>query len=294
MFNSYKKLYSRTQNQKMKKSLFLLNCLIVFTLNNLIAQQNKIISKKGIVYFSWGYNREAYSNSDIHFKNTNTANYDFVLVDAGAHDKPGFTDGLQKFLSTDLTIPQYNFHIGYLFNNKRKLGIELSWDHLKYVVNDNATMHITGQINGNAIDKDTFVTPDFIHLQHTNGNNYLMLNLVKTRQLYQNKYVTLDLLGKVGAGPLVSYTISTILGDKNEGRFRIHGYVAGVSIATRFSFLKYLFLQPSFQYAFAYYLSTELGKDAVGRATHSFSSYTFMLEGGMKFNFSFKKNNKTI
>lgn len=283
----------------MKNILLLLSILIVFTLNNLIAQQNKITSKKGTAYFSWGYNRESYSNSDIHFKNTNTANYDFVLLDAGAHDKPGFTDGLQQFLSTDLTIPQYNFHIGYLFNNKRKLGIEISWDHLKYVVNDNESMNITGQINGNTIDKDTFVTPDFIHLQHTNGNNYLMLNLVKTRQLYKNKYVTFDLLGKVGAGPLVSFSISTILGDKNEGRFRIHGFVAGTSIATRISFLKYLFLQPYFQYAFANYLSTDLGKDAVGLATHSFSSYTFMLECGMKIDFSFKKtikqfNNKVV
>lgn len=289
MFKSYKKLYSHSQNQKMKKIIILLICLVVFTINNSIAQQNKTTSKKGTAYFSWGYNRESYSNSDIHFKNTTTANYDFVLVNAAAHDKPGFTDGLQQFLSNDLTIPQYNFHIGYLFNNKRKLGIELSWDHLKYVVNDNASMHITGQINGNAIDKDTFVTPDFIHLQHTNGNNYLMLNLVKTQQLYKNKYVTFDLLGKVGIGPLVSYSISTILGDRNEGRFRIHGFVAGASIATRISFLKYLFIQPSFQYAFADYLSTELGKDAVGRATHSFSSYTFMLEGGMKFDVPFEK-----
>jgi hypothetical protein len=273
----------------MKKILFLLNWFIVINLNNSFAQQNKITSKKVTAYFSWGYNRETYSNSNIHFKNTNTANYDFILVNAGAHDKPGFTEGLQKFLSTDLTIPQYNFHVGCLFNNKRKLGIELSWDHLKYVVNDNVTMHVTGQINGNQIDKDTFVTPDFIHLQHTNGNNYLMLNLVKTHKLYKNKYVTFDLLGKVGAGPLVSYSISTILGDRNDGRFRIHGYVAGASLSTRISFLKYLFIQPSFQYAFANYLSTELGKDGIGRATHSFSSYTFMLEGGMKFDVSIEK-----
>mgnify|MGYP000979421963 CR=1 FL=1 len=73
MFKSYKKLYSRTQNQTMKKILFLLICLVFFTLNNSIAQQNKITSKKGTAYFSWGYNRESYSKSDIHFKNTNTA-----------------------------------------------------------------------------------------------------------------------------------------------------------------------------------------------------------------------------
>ncbi len=273
----------------MKKILLVVNCMILFTINSSIAQQTKFIKKKATFYISWGYNREAYSNSDIHFKNTTTDNYDFVLVDAPAHDKPGFTDGLQQFLSNDLTIPQYNFHIGYLFNNKRNLGIELSWDHLKYVVNDNTTMHIKGQIRGNQIDKDTFVSQDFIHLQHTNGNNYLMLNLVKNYPLIKDKYATLDLLAKVGAGPLVSYSISTILGNHNDGRFRIHGYVIGTSIAARIGFLKYLFIQPSFQYAFADYLSTELGADAVGRATHSFSSYTFMVEGGFKVDVPFGK-----
>lgn len=244
------------------------------------AQNNTIFNSKGMFYISWGYNREAYTNSDIHFKNTETDNYDFVLVNAPAHDKAGFNDGLKDFLNNDLTIPQYNLHIGYMFHDNHDLGIELSWDHLKYVVNDNATMHITGQIRGNRIDKDTFVTPDFIHLQHTNGNNYLMLNLVKRRMLYTSKNISLDLSGKVGAGPLVSYSISTILGNHNSGRFRIHGYVIGTSLCSRLSLYKYLFIQPSFQFAFADYLSTELGADAVGRATHYFSSFTFMLEGG--------------
>jgi hypothetical protein len=269
--------------------LFITTFILVF---NSSAQTKSIYNSQGMFYISWGYNRETYSNSDIHFKNTQTANYDFVLENAGAHDKPGFNNGLQEFLKTDLTIPQYNFHFGYMFNNKQDLGIELSWDHLKYVVNDYTTMHIKGQINGNTIDKDTFVTPNFIHLQHTNGNNYLMLNLVKRQRLYINKYVSLDLLGKIGAGPLVSFSISTIMGDNNFGRFRIHGYVVGASACLRMNVLKYLFIQPSFQYAFADYLSTELGADAVGRATHQFSSYTMMLEGGFNLPIDWRKSKK--
>lgn len=270
---------------------YLFIATVAFALN-LSAQTESIYKSQGMFYISWGYNRESYSNSDIHFKNTQTANYDFVLENAGAHDKPGFTSGLQDFLSKDLTIPQYNLHVGYMFNNKRDLGIEVSWDHLKYVVNDNATMHIKGQINGNTIDKDTFVTPNFIHLQHTNGNNYLMVNLVKRRTLYKHKYVSVDLLGKIGVGPLVSYSISTIMGDNNLGRFRIHGYVVGANACVRLNVLKYLFIQPSFQYAFADYMSTELGADAVGRATHQFSSYTLMLEGGFNLPINWPKFKK--
>lgn len=265
--------------------------LILAFISNLAFSQTieppaaKIKRPKGTLYVSWGYNRESYSNSDIRFKNTTTDNYDFVLKNAPAHDKPGFNDGVGKFLSRDLTIPQYNFHIGYLFNDKHNLGIELSWDHLKYVVYDNRTMHITGQIRGQQIDKDTFVTPNFIHLQHTNGNNYLMLNIVKMHKLRANKYFDLQLIGKAGIGPLVSYSITTILGNENPGRFRIHGFVVGLSGGARLNMFKYLFIQPSFQYAFADYLSTELGADAVGRATHVFSSYTIMVEGGFNIPF---------
>lgn len=229
---------------------------------------------------SWGYNREGYSKSDIRFKNTTSDNYDFVMQDAKAHEKPGFNHGLGDFLTTDLTIPQYNFHIGYLFNDKRNLGVELSWDHLKYIVNDNVTMHIKGQIRGNQIDKDTFVTPDFIHLQHTNGNNYLMLNIVKTHLLYKNKYIDLHAIGKAGAGPLVSYSITTVLGSHNPGGFKVQGFVLGVNAGARLNMFKYLFIQPAFQYGFADYTSTPISADGKGRATHVFSSFMVSVEGG--------------
>ena len=56
----------------------------------------------GSVYFSWGYNRDWYTRSDIRFKNTTTDNYDFTFVNAHASDKPdlrisgGSTPGLSR------------------------------------------------------------------------------------------------------------------------------------------------------------------------------------------------------
>ena len=160
------------------------------------------------------------------------------------------------------------------------MGIEWSWDHLKYVVYDNRDIHVTGNIRGNQIDKDTFVSSDFVHLQHTNGNNYMMLNIVKFQQLYKNKYINVSLSGKAGIGPLVSYSISTVMGEHWDTWFRIHGFVVGGTLGGRLDFFKYLFIQPSFQIAWADYLSTPIGKNGEGRATHVFGSYMVMLEGG--------------
>jgi hypothetical protein len=234
---------------------------------------------KGSLYFNWGYNRDWYSTSTIHFVNTKTDNYDFVLVDATAHDK----QDMERYWEIDrLTIPQYDFDIGYFFKKKNGLGLEISWDHLKYVMTDNQVVHLTGTIRGRYIDKDTLVTPDFVHLQHTNGNNYLMLNLVKRHTVLNGNVFQLSGIGKIGAGPLMSYTISTILGSHDSGHFHYHGWVAGASVGLRLKIFKYVFIQTDIQGAFANYTNTEMGEDRQGLATHQFYSLQYMWSGGVE------------
>lgn len=221
------------------------------------------------LYFTWSYNRDWYTKSTIRFKNTTTDNYDFKIIDAIAHDRPDLTD-FWKFNS--LTIPQYNAHLGYFFGDKHDFGIELSWDHLKYVVDDNRVFHVQGDIRGRHIDKDTLVTPTFVHLQHTNGNNYLMINLIKRQKLLIGKHFGLSAIYKVGAGGLISYTISTILGDFDKGHFHPQGFVGGISTGFRLDIFKNFFLQTDLQGAYVLYTGSELGHDHVGRATHHFYS----------------------
>ena len=162
--------------------------------------------------------------------------------------------------------------MGYLFHDKHDLGIEVSWNHFKYVVNDNQVIRVRGQIRGRFIDKDTLVTPDFVHLQHTNGNNYLMVNLVKRHTLLERRYLKLSAIGKVGAGPMISYTISTVLGNHHECPFHCHGPVVGTSLGLKADILRYFFLQTDLQGAVANYTNTYLGDDRQGRATHVFGS----------------------
>ena len=234
--------------------------------------------ERGEFYIFWGYNREWYSKSTIRLRNTESDNYDFILKDARASDKP---DMEYFYRLKNMTVPQYNFHAGYFFNDKRNLGIEISWDHLKYVVNDYQYMRVTGNIRGRYIDKDTVVTPEFVHLQHTNGNNYLMLNLMKRLDFLKRKNIRLSAIGKVGAGPLISYTISTVLGSYDKGAFYYHGMVYGGSTTLRLDFLQYFFLETAFQGAFANYTNTRLGEDRKGLATHRFFSIQYMYGAGL-------------
>ena len=224
---------------------------------------------RGSIYFSWGYNRDWYTRSTIRFHNNTTDNYDFTFHDAKAHDHPSMSD---FWKITNLTVPQYDATVGYMFNDKHDLGIEINWNHLKYVVDDNQLMHVTGQIRGRQVDVDTVVTPDFVHLQHTNGNNYLMVNLVKRWHLLASRHVGLSAITKVGGGPMISYTIATIFNSHSEGPFRYEGWVAGTSAGLRLEFLRYLFLQSDIQGAYARYTNSTIGRDREGYVTHHFGS----------------------
>jgi len=223
----------------------------------------------GSVYFSWGYNRDWYTKSDIRFRNSTSDDYDFTFHDAKAHDRRSMSDFWKP---SNLTVPQYDATIGYMFGDKHDLGIEINWNHLKYVVDDNQVMRVSGQIRGYHFDRDTLVTPDFVHLQHTNGNNYLMVNLVKRQHLLVGRHLALSAIGKVGGGPMISYTIGSIFTSHSDGPFRYEGWVAGASAGLRLEFFRYLFLQSDIQGAYADYTDSRIGYDRQGLVTHHFGS----------------------
>jgi hypothetical protein len=239
----------------------------------------KSASGKGEFYFSWGYNREFYSRSNIRFRNTTTDNYDFVVMNAHAHQSP---DMKEFWKIPRLTIPQYQMNGGYFFKKGRGWGVELSWDHLKYIMDDYQTARVRGNIRGQDIDKDTLITPDFVHLQHTNGNNYLMLSAVKKWPLWQGKHLSLDAIAKLGGGTMISYTISTVLGNTDPGHFHAQGWVVGTNAGLRLNIYRRFFVQGEGQAAFANYTGSELGQDRVGRATHHFFSWAYMYRVGVR------------
>jgi hypothetical protein len=237
--------------------------------NSILGSFSPKAHDRGSLYVNWSYNRDWYTKSDIHFKNDKSDDYNFTFHDAVAHDHPSMSDFWKL---SNLTVPQYDLTVGYMFHDKNDLGIEVSWNHLKYVVDDNQTMRVSGEIRGFKFDRDTLVTPDFVHLQHTNGNNYLMVNLVKRHSLTAGRHVALSAVGKVGGGPMISYTISSIFTSHAEGPFHYEGWVAGASAGLRLELYHYFFLNTDFQGAYARYTNSYIGADRLGRVTHNFGS----------------------
>ncbi len=48
----------------------------------------KAKKEKGSFYFAWGYNKDWFSKSDIHFESKGKDNYSFTILNVMAKDKP--------------------------------------------------------------------------------------------------------------------------------------------------------------------------------------------------------------
>lgn len=204
------------------------------------AQQKRLL--KGM-YIQWGYNTEWYTKSNIHFKLANGDN--FTLVKAKAHDKPDLDAILES--PFEISIPQYNYRLGFYLNEKKTKAVELNFDHIKYVVTDGQKVHVKGTINNTAVDADSILNPkNFLHLEHTDGGNLLHFNYVQLNNLATSKKngrTIVSSIWKAGAGINIPRTDFTYRGDRFNNNFHISGYNLSAEGGVRVYPLKKLFLE---------------------------------------------------
>lgn len=111
------------------------SCLIP----SLTSAQKKDRERKGEFYFSWGYNKEWYSRSDVKINQPSLDNQ-YTLHQVKSHDNPGWDKGI---FNIPLSIPQYSYRLGYFFNKKKGLAFEINFDHTKHIIEDGQTIRIT-------------------------------------------------------------------------------------------------------------------------------------------------------
>ncbi|MDZ7936965.1 MAG: hypothetical protein U5M53_01250 [Rhodoferax sp.] len=115
------------------------------TTGKIAAQQEMDNKKRWSVY--WGWNRSNYSNSDIHFSGSD---HDFTLKNVQATDlqsDAGIKGIFKYYLNpAEATIPQTNLRVAYQWNEDTAIALNL--DHMKYVVTQDQSVDISGQIKG--------------------------------------------------------------------------------------------------------------------------------------------------
>ena len=246
--------------------------------------------RKGTFYLLWGYNRDWYAKSTIHFKNNGDPNlqtdkgvYDFTLYNATASDRPQF-DRIKDVVN--ITIPQFNFRIGYYFNDKHDQGIELNYDHAKYVVDDWQTVRMSGTAFGNSFDKDTILNPNYFHFEHTDGANFWLVNYMKRFKIYENsnKRNNVALIAKPGVGFVYPRTDVTLFGNRVNNRWHISGFCAGLEAGLRTELFKHLTVELTGKGVYADYFAIIVQGKGNGQAKQKILAFEAILNIGYSFN----------
>ncbi len=207
----------------------------------------KVKEGKGdhILYFALGTHRIFFTPGDIHFRSNKNPSFDFTLKKARGQDEGGL-----KFN----TAPQFSYYAGVYFTRKG-FGLEYHYDHIKYFLKPNQVLRLQGTIGGQQYDKDTLVTNDFVRLEHSDGGNYAMINIVKWKRLAADRKERhyLDLVMKAGLGIVNPKTNSTIMGNHYDEKYHFSGYVVGIESGLRYNFWRRFFVNGSFKLAYANY-----------------------------------------
>ena len=109
--------------------------------------------------------------------------HNYTIYKATAHDRHDLDAIVKKPI--EISVPQYNYRIGFYLNNKKTKAIELNFDHTKYIVDDYQKVRAKGYIGNTSFDKDTIFTPSEMHFEHTNGANFYQINYVSQHILKQ-------------------------------------------------------------------------------------------------------------
>lgn len=252
---------------------------------NLVAQKsNKIFQG---MYFQWGYNTEWYTKSNIHFKMSN--GNDFTIQKAKAKDSPDLDAITKKPLQ--ISIPQYNYRIGFYLNKSHSKAIELNFDHAKYIVTDGQVAHITGMIDGKSVEADSTLNPDtFLHFEHTDGANWLHINYVQQRPWLltrNNKRILISYLWKAGAGINIPRTDFTWRGDRFNNDFHVAGYNVSLEAGARVYPLKRFFIEFTGKTGYVKYINALSNSQAMkgNRARHHFEYFELIGLLGYEINF---------
>lgn len=216
----------------------------------------------------WGGNRESYSKSDVNFRGKD---YNFTVNNMAAHDKPKGWH-VDYINPANMTIPQTNLRLGYFFSDHYSVTIGV--DHMKYVMTQNQTANVTGNINlpadqpgsiyngeynnrpvdmsiGGAQEgggSSTGGTP-FLIYEHTDGLNYINTevsrfdDVSKWFGLPNIDKVQINLTEGLGAGVLYPKTNTTLLGKERHDDFHVSGFGVSAKAGLNITFFKHFYLQ---------------------------------------------------
>lgn len=233
--------------------------------------------KKHSIWASWGYNKEWYTRSNVKVKQEALGN-DYTFHSVRANDHPGWDES--SIFKQALTIPQYNYRLGFMIDEERGLGVEINFDHTKYIIDHGQTIRMSGTFGGRSVDSSIdYVRENGFYYYLNNGANFLLFNFVKRwtfADLYKSR-IRIDALGKAGVGPVIPHVENSFFGMANDPGFQIGGWNMGLEGDIKVTFFRYVYLEYGAKLDYARYSNLKV---AQGTARQAFGTFEMILSLG--------------
>lgn len=275
--------------QKLLIFIFVLLSNSSFTQN----VDNKAVAGK--FYFYWGYNRATFAVSDLHFAGPN---YNFTLQKVKAFDRPSPFSVQEYFSLTKITIPQYDYRIGYQWNGHWAISVGV--DHMKYVVAQNQSVLMTGTVSpaasiqyaGTYANQAVILKEDFLRFEHTNGLNLVSLDIGYQKDRFYFPKINTTLSGHVGfgVGAVIPKTDSHVFGKGQDNPFHWSGYGVSGTMGLEARFWKNIFFRAQIRAGWIGLSDILLDNDAPERARQNIQFVQYYGVLGKYFGFGAKEN----
>jgi len=240
--------------------------------------------RKHELYFSWGYNKEWYTNSNVSVSQPSLGN-SFTFTNVKGVDHPGWEN--EQFFTKALSIPQYNYRLGYFIDRDKGWGVEINFDHTKWLFPNNQMVHIKGKINNQPFEGQVFFSDSVAGSDSSsyhylnNGANFLLFNVVKRWHIWANKKQTImvDGLGKLGIGPVIPHVqVKYFDQPQNDPHFQLGGWNAGLEADLKVTFFQYVYLEYANKVDYARYTNLKIYQ---GTDKQAFGTYEMILNLGV-------------
>lgn len=126
---------------------------------------------------------------------------------------------------------------------------------MKYVMKQDQTVKINGSIAGSGTDYDgnynnnaIKLTGDFLKLEHTNGLNFLNLEVRRMDNLFNAgslkiKNIDINVIEGIGAGVLYPKSDVTLLNYDRNDQWHVAGYGVDLVTGLNVTFFRHFFIQ---------------------------------------------------
>lgn len=263
---------------------FLLLCLSIKGYGSPSHFSIKNQSRQGDFYFYWGWNRSAYTDSDLQLTGKD---YNFSLGNVKAKDRQTPFSWNDYFGVRKLSIPQYNMRIGYFFDDHCEVSFGV--DHMKYVVIEDQNVIINGEIGAanpefqaQYVNDEIQLNDDFLLFEHTDGLNYLNLAFRRQDELLRYKKFGLGVCEGIEFGGLYPKTNAKLMGNTRHDEFNWAGYGISIVGGLTLKIYRYFFIQSEAKLGFIDLPNIRTTNNPSDRARQNF----YFVQGNILFGFS--------